>query len=140
MVNPIQTHLRSLARSGRAATATAGDYGSSWVRRRRGRRVPARRGGYGIVPRVKVGIVVPFSWSFWGAVVEHAELQAAALEALGCDVRLIAGNDPPGQFTRVLHPRAGRHGEPPTNVIQIGRSVMVPANGTLPNIILSPRS
>jgi phosphatidylinositol alpha-mannosyltransferase len=89
---------------------------------------------------VKVGIVVPFSWSFWGAVVEHAELQAAALEALGCDVRLIMGNDPPGQFTRVLHPRVGRHGDPPPNVIPIGRSVIVPANGTLPNIILSPRS
>ncbi len=50
------------------------------------------------------------------------------------------GNDPPGQFTRVLHPRHGRHGEPPPDVIPIGRSVIVPANGTLPNIILSPRS
>jgi phosphatidylinositol alpha-mannosyltransferase len=89
---------------------------------------------------VKVGIVVPFSWSFWGAVVEHAELQAAALRALGHDVRLIMGNDPPGQFTRVLHPRVGRHGEPPEGVIPIGRSVIVPANGSLPNIILSPRS
>jgi len=96
--------------------------------------------GCGIVPPVKVGIVVPFSWSFWGAVVEHAELQAAALEALGCDVRVIMGNDPPGQFTRVLHPRVGRHGNPPANVIPIGRSVIVPANGSLPNIILSPRS
>jgi len=84
--------------------------------------------------------VVPFSWSFWGAVVEHAELQAEALQALGCDVRLIMGNDPPGQFTRVLHPRVGRHGHPPENVIPIGRSVIVPANGSLPNIILSPRS
>ena len=84
--------------------------------------------------------MVPFSWSFWGAVVEHAELQARALEELGCDVRLIMGNDPPGQFTRVLHPRVGRHGDPPENVIPIGRSVIVPANGTLPNIILSPRS
>ena len=64
-------------------------------------------------PRVKIGIVVPFSWSFWGAVVEHAELQAAALEDRGHDVRLIMGNDPPGQFTRVLHPRVGRHGDPP---------------------------
>ena len=45
------------------------------------------------LPPVKVGIVVPFSWSFWGAVVEHAELQAAALEELGHDVRLIMGND-----------------------------------------------
>ena len=50
------------------------------------------------------------------------------------------GNDPPGQFTRVLHPRHGRHGMPPPDVIPIGRSVIVPANGTLPNIILSPRS
>jgi phosphatidylinositol alpha-mannosyltransferase len=89
---------------------------------------------------VKVGIVVPYSWSFWGAVVEHAELQSAALRALGCDVRTIMGNDPPGQFTRVLHPRHGRHGNPPPDVIPIGRSVIVPANGSLPNIILSPRS
>jgi phosphatidylinositol alpha-mannosyltransferase len=89
---------------------------------------------------VKIGIVVPFSWSFWGAVVEHAELQAAALEELGHDVRLVMGNDPPGQFTRVLHPRVGRHGDPPDNVIAVGRSVIVPANGSLPNIVLSPRS
>jgi phosphatidylinositol alpha-mannosyltransferase len=89
---------------------------------------------------VKVGIVVPFSWSFWGAVVEHAELQAAALEELGHEVRLIMGNDPPGQFTRVLHPRVGRHGDPPSNVVPVGRSVIVPANGSLPNIVLSPRA
>jgi len=89
---------------------------------------------------VKIGIVVPFSWSFWGAVVEHAELQAAALEALGHDVRLIMGNDPPGQFTRVLHPRVGRHDDPPPNVIPVGRSVIVPANGSLPNLVLSPRA
>ena len=89
---------------------------------------------------MKIGIVVPFSWSFWGAVVEHAELQAAALEEMGHDVRLIMGNDPPGQFTRVLHPRVGRHGDPPANVIPVGRSVIVPANGSLPNIVLSPRT
>jgi phosphatidyl-myo-inositol alpha-mannosyltransferase len=89
---------------------------------------------------VKIGIVVPFSWSFWGAVVEHAESQAAALEELGHDVRLIIGNDPPGQFTRALHPRVGRHDDPPANVIPVGRSVIVPANGSLPNIVLSPRT
>ncbi len=89
---------------------------------------------------MKVGIVVPFSWSFWGAVVEHAELQSAALQRLGVDVRTIIGNDPPGQFTRALHPRVGRHGDPPDDVIPVGRSVIVPANGSLPNIVLSPRS
>ena len=89
---------------------------------------------------MKVGIVVPYSWSFWGAVVEHAELQAEALRRRGLEVKTIMGNDPPGQFTRTLHPRHGRAGPPPPDVIPIGRSVIVPANGSLPNIILSPRS
>src|ERR671925_1660486 len=89
---------------------------------------------------MKVGIIVPYSWSFWGAVVEHAELQADALRRLGVDTRTIMGNDPPGSFTRVLHPRLGRHGYPPADVIPVGRSVIVPANGSLPNIVLSPRA
>jgi phosphatidylinositol alpha-mannosyltransferase len=93
-----------------------------------------------MIDRVKIGIVVPYSWSFWGAVVEHAELQAAALRRRGHDVRLLMGNDPPGSFTRILHPRLGRHGEPPPEVIPLGRSVIVPANGALPNIVLSPRT
>jgi phosphatidylinositol alpha-mannosyltransferase len=93
-----------------------------------------------MLTRVKVGIVVPYSWSFWGAVVEHAELQAEALRALGVETRTIMGNDPPGSFTRALHPRLGRHGGPPPDVIPVGRSVIVPANGSLPNIILSPRA
>lgn len=88
---------------------------------------------------MKVGIVVPFSWSFMGGVNEHAELQAAALGRLGVETRTIIGNDPEGTFTRALHPRHGRHGEPPPDVIPVGRSVIVPANGSLPNIVLTPR-
>ena len=87
---------------------------------------------------MKVGIIVPYSWSFWGAVVEHAELQAAALGPLGVETRLVMGNDPPGSFTRLLHPRLGRHGVPPPHVVPVGRSVIVPANASLPNVILSP--
>ena len=89
---------------------------------------------------MKVGIVVPYSWSFWGAVIEHAELQADALQRLGVETRTIMGNDPESSFTRVLHPRLGRHGDPPPDVIPVGRSVIVPANGSLPNIVLSQRS
>ena len=89
---------------------------------------------------MKVGIVVPYSWSFWGAVIEHSELQAAALQRLGVETRTIMGNDPPGSFTRALHPRLGRHGEPPPDVIPVGRSVIVPANSSLPNLVLSPRA
>jgi phosphatidylinositol alpha-mannosyltransferase len=87
---------------------------------------------------VKVGIVVPFSWSYWGGVNEHAFHQARALERLGIETRTIIGHDPPGRLTSVLHPRAGRHDRPPADVIPIGRSVIVPANSSLPNIVLSP--
>jgi phosphatidylinositol alpha-mannosyltransferase len=89
---------------------------------------------------MKVGIVVPFSWSFPGGVVEHAENQARALQRLGMETRTIIGNDPPGTFTRFLHPRSGRHDDPPGDAIPVGRSVIVPANASLPNIVLSPRA
>jgi phosphatidylinositol alpha-mannosyltransferase len=89
---------------------------------------------------MKIGIVVPFSWSYWGGVVEHAEHQAASLRRRGHDVKLVMGNDPPGKFTRFLHPRTGRHGPLPDGIIPVGRSVVVPANGSLPNIVLSPRT
>ncbi len=89
---------------------------------------------------MKIGIVVPFSWSYWGGVVEHAENQAAALRDRGHDVQILMGHDPPGRLTRLLHPRTGRHGDLPDGIIPIGRSVVVPANGSLPNIVLSPRA
>ncbi len=89
---------------------------------------------------MKIGIIVPFSWSYWGGVVEHAENQAAALRARGHDVTIVMGHDPPGHLTRLLHPRSGRHGDLPDGIIPVGRSVVVPANGSLPNIVLSPRS
>ena len=89
---------------------------------------------------MKIGIIVPFSWSYWGGVVEHSEHQAAALRRRGHDVKIVMGNDPPGKFTRLLHPRSGRHGPLPDGIIPVGRSVVVPANGSLPNIVLSPRT
>ena len=87
---------------------------------------------------MKIGIVVPFSWSYWGGVSEHADLQARTLLDLGHEVRLIMGHDPPGRVTKLLHPRAGKHERPPEYVLPVGRSVIVPANGSLPNLILSP--
>jgi phosphatidylinositol alpha-mannosyltransferase len=89
---------------------------------------------------MKVGIVVPYSWSFWGGVPEHAEHQARSLAKLGVDARILIGHDPPGRLTNALHPRRGRHERPPEHVIPVGRSVIVPANGALPNIVLSPRA
>ena len=89
---------------------------------------------------MKVGIVVPFSWSFWGGVPEHADHQARALLELGVDARIIIGHDPPGRLTRMLHPREGRHERPPPYVIPVGRSVIIPANGSLSNVVLTPQA
>jgi phosphatidylinositol alpha-mannosyltransferase len=89
---------------------------------------------------VKVGIVVPYSWSFGGGVVDHADAQARALEAVGVETRLLIGHDPPGSFSRILHPRQGRPGPPPPSVIPLGRSVIVPGNAALSNLVLSPHA
>lgn len=87
---------------------------------------------------VKVGIVVPYSFSFWGGVVEHAEEQARALAELGVETRILIGHDPPGPLSRLLHPTAGRFEAPPAHVLPLGRSVITPANHSLANIVLSP--
>ena len=44
---------------------------------------------------MKVGIVVPYSWSFGGGVVDHADAQRRALAAAGIETRLLIGNDHP---------------------------------------------
>jgi phosphatidyl-myo-inositol alpha-mannosyltransferase len=86
---------------------------------------------------VKVGIVVPFSWSYIGGVSEHAEAQAEALEQLGFETRLIMGDDPPGTVWRLFHPDAGRLDRRPARVISIGTTVTVPANHSRTHIVLS---
>ncbi len=87
---------------------------------------------------MKVAIVVPYSWSFWGGVVEHADHQCRALRALGHEAWVLIGNDPPGRLSAALHPRAGRSESPPAYVRPLGRSVIVPANASNANIVLSP--
>src|SRR5919108_958 len=59
---------------------------------------------------MKVGIVVPYSWSYWGGVPEHAHHQARALRRLGVETRTLMGHDPPGRLTRLLHPARAAKG------------------------------
>ena len=87
---------------------------------------------------MKVGIVVPFSWSYMGGVGEHAECQAEALDALGVETRVLMGDDPPGSLSRLVHADASRPDERPVRVVSLGTSVVVPANGSRPHIVLSP--
>ena len=64
---------------------------------------------------MKVAIVVPYSWSFWGGVVDHAEQQVLALRKLGVDAwldhrqrpaGLVHARPPPGR--RPAHGAAAR--------------------------------
>jgi phosphatidylinositol alpha-mannosyltransferase len=87
---------------------------------------------------MKVGIVVPFSWSYLGGVGEHAEAQAEALGALGIEARVIIGDDPPGSLSRLFHPDAPRPDERPPGVVAVGTSVIAPANDSRAHIVLSP--
>src|SRR5437870_2824433 len=73
---------------------------------------------------VRVGIVVPFSWSYIGGVGEHAECQAEALDALGVETRLIIGDDPPRSLSRLIHPDASRDDAPPSRLVSVGTSVV----------------
>ena len=50
---------------------------------------------------------MPYSWSFWGGVQEHADHQARALQSLGIEAKIVMGHDPPGRLTKLLHPEGG---------------------------------
>lgn len=88
---------------------------------------------------MKVGIVVPFSWSYLGGVGEHAEGQAEALEQLGVDARVIIGDDPPRTLSRLFHPDAPRSDERSRRILAIGSTVTVPANDSRAHIVISPQ-
>src|SRR5450759_1433184 len=87
---------------------------------------------------MKVGILVPYSWSYRGGVIDHADQQAQALRQLWIETRTIVGLDPPGPLTRLLHVRLGRNGHPRADVIPIGHTVVIPSNGSLANVIVKP--
>lgn len=82
--------------------------------------------------------MTPYSWSFPGGVLEHIDALADHLERRGHAVRVMAPNDPPGFRNRILHPKPGRHTDPPARVIPVGRSVPLPSNGSLANLAFSP--
>ena len=79
---------------------------------------------------MKVGIVVPFSWSYLGGVGEHADGQAEALRRLGVDVVVITGDDPPGSVSRSFHPDAPRADRRPPGVVSVGTTVTVGASSS----------
>jgi phosphatidylinositol alpha-mannosyltransferase len=79
---------------------------------------------------MKIVIVCPYAWDRFGGVQTHVRAQAAALRARGHEVTLIA-------------PRTwgapGRDGDlDPDGVVLIGRTISIPANGSMAPISFGP--
>ncbi len=91
--------------------------------------------------RVRIALVSPYSWTYPGGVTRHIEALSNEFASVGHDVRILAPFDPPDRLAVRLH--RGARPQPreiPENLISLGRTVGLPANGAVSNLALSPRS
>jgi phosphatidylinositol alpha-mannosyltransferase len=87
---------------------------------------------------VRIALVSPYSWTYPGGVTRHIEALAAELAAAGHEPRILAPFDPDDAHSRRLHRGARPQPcEPPAELISLGRTVGLPANGAVSNLALS---
>jgi phosphatidyl-myo-inositol alpha-mannosyltransferase len=90
---------------------------------------------------VRIALVSPYSWTYPGGVTRHIEALAAELAVSGHEPRILAPFDPDDALARRLHRGARpRACEPPAELISLGRTVGLPANGAVSNLALTPRA
>ncbi|HEY7890624.1 MAG TPA: lysylphosphatidylglycerol synthase domain-containing protein [Solirubrobacteraceae bacterium] len=88
---------------------------------------------------MRIALVSPYSWTYPGGVTRHIEALAAELQKMGCDVSILAPFDPEDSLATRLHrgarpqPRA-----PAENLIPLGRTIGLPANGAVSNLAMTP--
>ena len=88
---------------------------------------------------MRIALVSPYSWSYPGGVTRHVEALAAQLTERGHDVKVLAPDAPPGKLTARLH--VGHHPADrprPAHVTSLGRTVGVPSNGAVSNLVVNP--
>ena len=88
---------------------------------------------------MRIALISPYSWSYPGGVTRHIEALAEAHIADGHEVRVFAPFDPPDRLSARLH----RGAEPqdcrrPAYLVELGRTVGIPANGAVSNLTLFP--
>ena len=90
---------------------------------------------------MRVALVSPYSYAYPGGVTRHVEALAAELNSRGHEARVLAPHDPDDELTRVLH-RGLRptRTDPPRDMVTLGRTVALRANGARSNLALSPAS
>jgi phosphatidylinositol alpha-mannosyltransferase len=88
---------------------------------------------------MRIALVSPYSWTYPGGVTRHIEALAAQFAAAGHDAWILTPFDPDDRRSAHLH--RGRRPQPrelAPNVVPLGRSVALQANGAVSNIALSP--
>lgn len=88
---------------------------------------------------MRIAIVSPYSWSYPGGVARHIEALAASHRQAGHEVRIITPVDPPDPRSTRLHGgTAPQERQLDGHVVDLGRTVGIPANGAVSNLSLSP--
>ncbi|HUA12144.1 MAG TPA: lysylphosphatidylglycerol synthase domain-containing protein [Solirubrobacteraceae bacterium] len=88
---------------------------------------------------MRIALLSPYSWTFPGGVTRHIEALSRELEVAGHETRILAPFDPDDDVARRLH----RGARPqrlarPDNLIPLGRTIGIPANGAVSNLSASP--
>ncbi|MDP9401207.1 MAG: glycosyltransferase family 4 protein, partial [Actinomycetota bacterium] len=88
---------------------------------------------------MRIALVSPYSWTYPGGVTRHIEGLAEHLLAAGHDVRVLAPVDPDDRLAARSHRGARPQArELPEWVVPLGRTVGLPANGAVSNLLLTP--
>jgi len=88
---------------------------------------------------MRIALVSPYSWTYPGGVTRHIEALAAEHQKDGHQVRVFAPYDPPDARSTRLHRGASPQDVPlPDFVVPLGRTVGLPANGAVSNLMASP--
>jgi len=87
---------------------------------------------------VRIALVSPYSWTYPGGVARHVEALALALLEAGHDVRVLAPWDPDDRTSLRLHRGARpQERERPPWLVPLGRTLGVPMNGAVSNLMHS---
>src|SRR3954452_6635863 len=90
---------------------------------------------------MRIALVSPYSWTYPGGVTRHIEALAEQFVGGGHDVRVLAPYDPDDRLSARLHRGARPQERPaPAHLIELGRTVGIPANGAVSNIAITPYS
>src|SRR3954452_5954583 len=90
------------------------------------------------MPRMRIALVSPYSWTYPGGVTRHIEALAEQLMTGGHDLRVLAPFDPDDRLAARMH--AGARPEPrpvPEYLTPRGRTIGLPPTGAVSTVSIS---